>query len=247
MSENFKYNLLNILRPIKFLPWFIIAFAIFNAIFPTKFGYINYGKIDHNSIKKIEYRAKNVQTGISKTVVSYGFAYKTKSGELKRVVPMGLKDWHWCDNHTHGFNDYTYFKEDGPGRKKAIIEKLKTDSHYVKKPRALCNGMLCLWSLLLLMLQCLGCLFFDDYDELYSLFFPLPCEEYNKVDSRVLRLRLNALFLGYKNKDIDVFELWLQEKRNKSYLHRYDFYEKHCNLKTFKEWLNSEDYESNTI
>ena len=241
MSENFKYNLLNILRPIKFLPWFIIAFAIFNAIFPTKFGYINYGEIDHNSIKKIEYRAKNVQTRISKTVVSYGFAYKTKSGELKCVVPMGLKDWNWCGDHTHDFNNYTYFKEDGPGKKKVIIETLKTDSHYIKKPTALCNAMLCLWGLLLLMLQCLFCVSLSDYDELYSLFFPLPCEEYNKVDSRKLRLTLNALFLGYKLDDIDNFMIWLVEKRNKSYLDRYYFYEKYCNLKTFKEWLNSEN------
>ena len=241
MSESFKYNLLNILRPIKFLPWFIVAFAIFNAIFPTKFGYINYGKIDHNSIKKIEYRAKNVQTGASKTVVSYSFTYKTKSGELKYVVPMGLKDWNWCDNHTHDFNDYTYFKEDGPGKKKAIIEKLKTDSHYIKKPTALCNAMLCLWGLLLLMLQCLFCVSLSDDDGLYSLFFPLPCEEYNKVDSRKLRLKLNALFLGYKLNDIDNFMMWLIEKRNKLYLDQYYFYEEYCNLKTFKEWLNSKD------
>lgn len=242
MSESFKYNLLNILRPIKFLPWFIIAFAIFNAIFPTKFGYINYGEIVPGSIKKIEYRAKNVQTGISKTVISYGFAYKTKSGELKYVTPLGLKDWSWCNNHTHNFNSYTYFKEDGPGKKKAIIEKLKTDKYYTEKPKVLRNAMLCLWGFLLSMLLSFVCLFLDDYDELYSLFFPFPCEEYNKVDSRILRLRLNALFLGYKNKDIDVFELWLQEKRNKSYLNRYDFYEENCNLKTFREWLNSEDY-----
>ena len=241
MSENFKYNLLNILRPIKFLPWFIIAFAIFNAIFPTKFGYINYGEIDHNSIKKIEYRAKNVQTGISKTVVSYGFSYKTKSGELKCVVPIRLKDWSWCDNHTHGFNNYTYFKEDGPGKKKDIIEKLKTDRYYIKKPTALHNVMLCLWGLLLLILQCFFCLFLSDDDELYSLFFPLPCEEYNKVDSRKLRLKLNALFLGYKLNNIDDFMIWSIEKRNKLCLDRCYFYEEYCNLKTFKEWLNSED------
>lgn len=242
MSESFKYNLLNILRPIKFLPWFIIAFAIFNAIFPTNFGYINYGEIVPGSIKKIEYRAKNVQTGISKTVISYGFAYKTKSGKIKYVPTMHLKDWSWCGDHTHDFNGYTYFKEDGPGEKKSRIEKLKTDKYYIEKPDVLCNAMLCLWALLLLMLQCLGCVFFGDYDELYSLFFPFPCEEYNKAVSRILRLRLNALFLGYKNKDIDVFELWLQEKCHKSYSNRHVFYKEYCNLKTFKEWLNSEDY-----
>ena len=242
MSENFKYNLLNITRPLKFLPWLIIAFAIFNAIFPTKFGYINYGEIVPGSVKKIEYRAKNVQTGTSKTVISYGFTYKTKSGELKYVPTLHLKDWNWCNDHTYNFNSYTYFKEDGPGEKKAIIEKLKTDSHYVKKPAVLCNFALCLWAGLIFLIQIIMISIFEPKDEIASLYFHFPCEEYNKVDSRKLRLKLNALFLGYKLNDIDNFMIWLTEKRNKLCVDQYYFYEEYCNLKTFKEWLNSEDY-----
>lgn len=241
MNENFKYNLLNITRPLKFLPWLIIAFAIFNAIFPTKFGYINYGKVDHNSIKKIEYRAKNVQNGTSKTVVSYGFTYKTKSDELKCVVPMELKDWNWCGDHTCNFNDYTYFKEDGPGKKKAIIEKIKTDGHYVKKPAVLCNFALCLWAGLIFLIQIILIGIFEPKDEIASLYFHFPCEEYNYTESIKLRFTLNMLFLGFSKTDINKFLDHVYAITKKSYSFDRDIYKSNCKYKEFTDWLKTQN------
>ena len=241
MNENFKYNLLNITRPLKFFPWVIIAFAIFNAIFPTKFGYINYGEIVPGSVKKIEYRAKNVQTGTSKTVISYGFTYKTKSGELKYVPTLHLKDWNWCNDHTYNFNSYTYFKEDGPGEKKAIIEKLKTNSHYVKKPVVLCNFALCLWAGLIFLIQIIMINIFEPKDEIASLYFHFPCEEYNYTESIKLRFTLNMLLLGFSKTDVDKFLEHVYELHKRSYLSNREFHKDMCKYKEFVNWLKTQN------
>ena len=95
--KNWNYNLLNVLRPIKFLPWCLLLFVIYNMIWPTNFGWVK-RDIKKGSLIKTEYSVKDPQ-GTRRDVVTHSFVYYKKNGKEKYILP--IMRFNWCDNHTH--------------------------------------------------------------------------------------------------------------------------------------------------
>lgn len=230
-----NYNLLNILRPLKFLPWILFVLILYNIIFPTNFGWIE-RDIKQGTLQRKEWQARKPSGGY-KTVVTHSFTYLTKNGKEKYVAP--IMRFNWCADHTHDFNRVTYFKPSSykDDRTKAQLKTLEAlkQGKYVYKPAALDNGVLICYVLVILLLQAIITECLDD--ELDALFFPLPCREWDYIESRRLRFNLNARFLGYQETDIDKFIEKVAKDERHSFCDTSRFYSTHLTIAKFREFL----------
>lgn len=232
-----NYNLLNILRPLKFLPWILFVLILYNIIFPTNFGWIE-RDIKQGTLQRKEWQARKPSGGY-KTVVTHSFTYLTKNGKEKYVAPIMRFDW--CGDHTHDFNRVTYFKPSSykDDRTKAQLKTLEAlkQGKYTYKPDALRNSWLLVYVVVLLIVQSIITAHMDD--ELGSLFFPWPCEEWCLISSRLLRFDLNARFLGYQETDIDKFIEKVAKDERHSLCGTSRFYSTHLTIAKFREFLTT--------
>lgn len=233
-----NYNLLNILRPLKFLPWILFVLILYNIIFPTKFGWIE-RDIKQGTLQRKEWQARK-PSGEYKTVVTHSFTYLTKNGKEKYVAP--IMRFNWCADHTHDFNRVTYFKPSSykDDRTKAQLKTLEAlkQGKYTYKPEALRNGWLLVYVVILLIAQSIITSYMDE--DLGSLFFPWPCEEWCRDDSRLLRFNLNARFLGYQESDIERFIEIVDKAQRRTYSDTRDFYREHLTIAKFREFLTTQ-------
>ena len=82
---------------------------------------------------------------------------------------------------------------------------------------------------------------FEPKDEIASLYFHFPCEEYNYLESIKLRFTLNMLLLGFSKTDIDKFLEHVYELHKRSYLSNREFHKDMCKYKEFVNWLKTQN------